>query len=122
MRHLTKLFLGILPLFLCAPAARAAAEDVSKCFVVHEMSKSEDVRYLVDAVSHCAHEYDAVYVAVTFLDGTGRNLGEGVWPVYWLRPGRREFHEFSVPRHAFGFERVVLRRITTDYAEALALR
>lgn len=100
-----------------APAVHA--EDVSKCFIVHGMSKNDDVRYLVDAVSRCAQEYDAVYVMVSFLDGAGRFLGNGVWPVYWCRPGRREFHEFSVPRTATGYERVVLRRITTDFREAL---
>lgn len=100
-----------------APAARA--EDVSKCFIVHEMSKNDDVRYLVDAVSRCAQEYDAVYVMVSFFDGAGRYLSDGVWPVYWCRPGRREYHEFSVPRGAAGYQRVVLRRITTDFTETM---
>ena len=115
------LILRVIPVLLLslAVAPAAHAEDVAKCFVVHEMSKNDDVRYLVDAVSRCAQEYDAVYVMVSFLDGSGRYLGDGVWPVYWCRPGRREYHEFSVPRHALGYSRVVLRRITTDFNETM---
>jgi|SRR5579864_2517071 len=112
--------LTILPLFLFAPAhASAAHEDVSHCFVVHEMVKSEDERYFVDAVSHCAHEYDAVYVMVSFLDSKGDRLDDGVWAIYWVRPGRREIHEFGIPSAAAGFNRVVLRKITADSQEAL---
>ncbi len=125
MKRFTKLLLGLCPsvalLLALAPAAYSStnSEDVSKCFVVHEMSKNDDLRYLVDAVSRSSREYEAVYVMVSFLDGAGRYLGDGVWPIYWCRPGRREYHEFSVPRAALGYERVILRRITTDFREAM---
>jgi hypothetical protein len=117
MSHLVRFCVFCLLLVALAPEARS--EDISQCFVVREMAKSEDIRYLVDAVSHCSREYDAVYVMVSFLDSDGRDMGDGLWAIYWCRPGRREFHEFAVPRRAQGFKRVVLKRITTDFTEAL---
>ena len=127
MKHLPKLLLFVcllassVALILPKPAVASETrlENVSQCFSVREMSKSEDVRYFVDATSHCSREYDAVYVQVSFLDGAGQRMDDGVWAIYWCRPGRREIHEFGVPKSAVGFERVVLRRITTDFSEAL---
>ncbi len=127
MNRLPKLLLSVCLLassvtFILPKQARASEtrlENVSQCFNVRQMTKSEDVRYFVDATSHCSREYDAVYVQVSFLDGAGKHLDDGVWAIYWCRPGRREMHEFGVPKGAAGFERVVLRRITTDFAEAL---
>ena len=109
---------SLLPLLLFA-SAHAHAEDVSQCFVVHEMVKSEDLRYFVDAVSRCSREYDAVYVMVSFLDAKGGHLDDGVWAIYWCRPGRREVHEFGIPARAAGFHSVVLRKITANSVEAL---
>ena len=83
------------------------------------MVKSEDQRYFVDATSRCSREYDAVYVMVSFLDSKGSRLDDGVWAIYWCRPGRREIHEFGIPTRATGFHRVVLRKITVDSTEAL---
>ncbi len=108
----------LLPLFLFA-TPQAQTEDVSHCFVVRQMVKSDELRYYVDAVSKCSREYDAVYVLVTFLDGKGNRLDDGVWAIYWCRPGRREIQEFGIPTKAIGFERVVLRKITLDSEEAL---
>jgi len=100
-------------------AISVRAEDLGKCFHVREMVKTEDIRYLVDAVSECSHEYDAVYVMVSFLDKRGNHLDDGVWAIYWCRPGRREVHEFAIPAGAAGFDRVVLTKITGDPSEAL---
>jgi hypothetical protein len=115
LKHL-RLIVSLLPLLLL-PALRA--ENVGQCFHVREMVKTEEIRYLVDAVSHCSHEYEAVYVLVSFLDHAGKHLDDGVWAIYWCRPGRREIHEFAIPAGALGFARVVLTRITADAAEAL---
>lgn len=114
MKHLAKLVL-VLAVFL--PALRA--ENVSRCFAVHEMVKTEPARYLVRAVSECARTYDAVYVMVSFLDEKGKQLDNGVWAIYWCRPGRSEIHEFGIPKAARGFTRVVLNKITTDFNEVL---
>jgi hypothetical protein len=84
------------------------------------MVKTEEIRYLVDAVSECSREYDAVYVMVAFLDKNGKRLDNGVWAIYWCRPGRREIHEFAIPSGAQRFESVVLTKITNDAGEALA--
>jgi len=111
--------LKYLLLVIAMAAARAKAEDVSQCFAVRSMVKSEDGRYLVDAVSRCSREYEAVYVMVSFFDHRGRHLDNGVWAIYWCRPGRREIHEFQIPPGADGFTHVVTRRITTDSTIAL---
>src|SRR5262249_18324910 len=58
-------------------------------------------------------------VMVKFLDHAGKSLDDGVWAIYWCRPGRREIHEFAIPAGALGFERVVLTRVTTNAREAL---
>lgn len=108
----------LLPLLLFA-TPRAQTEDVSHCFVIRQMVKSEEARYYVDAVSKCSREYDAVYVLVSFLDGEGKRLADGVWAIYWCRPGRREIQEFGIPPKAMGFKRVVLRKITLNSEEAL---
>jgi hypothetical protein len=111
--------------FAPAPAGHVVShtvnngEDVATCFVVHDMYKSEELRYFVDATSRCSREYDAVYVMVSFLDAKGARLDDGVWAIYWCRPGRHEVHEFGIPAKANGFHRVVLRKITTDSEIAL---
>jgi hypothetical protein len=115
MNLLTSLF----ALFFFAPAPAVHAEDVSHCFVVRDMYKSEELRYYVDATSKCSREYDAVYVMVSFLDAKGAHMDDGVWAIYWCRPGRHEVHEFGIPARALGFNRVVLRKITTDSEIAL---
>lgn len=112
-------FLSLVPFLMFATGHHPAHEDVAHCFVVHEMVRSEDERYFVDAVSRCSHVYDAVYVMVEFLDAKGRRLDDGVWAIYWCRPGRREVHEFGVSKRAEGFYRVVLKKITVDSTEAL---
>jgi hypothetical protein len=89
-----RLILLLLP-FLPLPAL--AAENVGQCFHVRQMVKTEEIRYLVDAVSQCSREYEAVYVMVKFLDHAGKSLDDGVWAIYWCRPGRREIHEFAYP-------------------------
>lgn len=113
------LLASVFALFLYAPAPVAHAEDVSHCFVVRDMYKSEEFRYYVDATSRCSREYEAVYVMVSFLDAKGAHMDDGVWAIYWCRPGRHEVHEFGIPSKANGFNRVVLRKITVDSVEAL---
>ena len=111
--------LCFLPLLVIACSITARAENVAQCFAVREIVKTEEIRYMVDAVSRCSKVYDAVYVMVSFFDSHGKHLDDGVWATYWCRPGRREIHEFAIPGNALGFERVVIRKITTDSREAL---
>jgi hypothetical protein len=116
MKHLGKLLPLLLLVFSATPAR---SENLSQCLNIREMVKSTEFRYYVDAVSRCAHEYETVYVMVSFLDNAGKRMDDGVWAVYGLRPGRAEVHEFAVPKAAQGFARVVLRKITTDVMEAI---
>ncbi len=108
-----------LSLTLLACASNLRAEDVAQCFTVREMVKTEDQRYLVNAISRCSREYDAVYVMVSFWAKDGSHMDNGVWAIYWCRPGRREIHEFQIPRGAAGFTKVTVRKITTDSEVAL---
>jgi len=116
MKHLSKLLPLLLFVFSATPAR---SENLSQCFDIREMVKSTEFRYYVDSVSHCAHEYETVYVMVSFLDSKGKHMDNGVWAIYGLRPGRPEVHEFAVPLAAQGFASVVLRKITTDVMEAI---
>lgn len=103
-------------------AVPAFAEDVARCFQIREMAKTEAGRYGVHAVSRCSKTYDAVYVMVSFQDAKGKHMDDGVWAIYWCRPGRVEIHEFAVPRSAYGFHKVVLRGITLDAEQGLGLK
>ncbi len=116
---LVRVLRSCLPLALLACASSARAEDVAQCFTVREMVKTEDYRYLVNAISRCSREYNAVYVMVSFWDKDGKHMDNGVWAIYWCRPGRREIHEFQIPRGAAGFAKVTVRKITTDSEVAL---
>lgn len=110
-------YLGLLLL-----AVPVFAEDVAHCFEIREMQKTEPGRYGVHAVSNCARTYDAVYVMVSFFDAKGKHMDDGVWAIYWCRPGRTEIHEFAVPRAAYGFHRMSLRGITIDAEKGLGVR
>ena len=103
-----------------APALAVHAKDVSHCFVVNEMVKSEEYRYFVDAVSKCSREYDAVYVMV-FVPGCKGRLSRQRRLGYLLVPARSPGNSRSLEsrREPQGFDRVVLRKVTVDSMEAL---
>jgi len=119
-----KRLVGFLLLLLCAFASsvKLSAADkphVSDCFTVHALVKTDADHYWADWTNHCPYTIDAVYVMVTFMDKARKIIGDGVWPMYFVEPGRHRVTRFSVPAVASAYEYVNVRRITTDAALAL---
>jgi hypothetical protein len=111
-------------LFLCLAtcvAAASAAElpKASQCFKVHRLLKLDSTHYWADWSNNCPFIIDSVYVEVGFLDRSHKQLGEGVWPMYFILPGVHRVTRFSVPVGVSTYETVRVSRITTDAAEAL---
>ena len=119
---------------LCSLAAVAVAGDRARpedCFKVRSMVKADrtadavdgdEGRYQVVATNACGFTLDAIYVLVRFTDRRERVLSGGLWILYAMPPGQTWVKKFSVPLQAAGFERVVLRKITTNAEEALHTR
>ena len=93
---------------------------ISQCFKVHWLLKTDDTHYWADWVSECPYEIEAVYVMVGFSDPKHNELGNGVWPMYFVRPGAHQVTRFSVPVGVDGFEAIVVHHITTDSTEAFS--
>lgn len=91
---------------------------VSQCFKVVRLLKSDAAHYWADWANTCPYTIDAVYVMVGFLDGGHNEMGNGVWPMYFVQPGVHRVTRFSAPLE--GFETVRVHRITSDSAVALA--
>jgi hypothetical protein len=105
--------------FSCAVLSAAAPPKVSQCFKVHRLLKLDSTHYWADWTNTCPYTIDSVYVEVGFLDHTRKQLGEGVWPMYFVLPGVHRVTRFSVPVGVDTYETVRVSRITTDAAEAL---
>jgi hypothetical protein len=109
-------------LFLCSGFAAAAdlpKVQVPDCFKVHRLLKTDDAHYWADWTNTCPYTIDAVYVMVHFFDHSLKQLGDGVWPMYFVRPGVHRVTRFSIPAEAAGFEFIRVKEITTNWAKAL---
>ncbi len=100
-----------------AEVSTAPGLEISKCFVVHRLLKTDATHYWADWSNTCPYTIDAVYVMVGFLDGNRREMGNGVWPMYFVTPGAHRVTRFSAP--VADFETVHVHRITTDSVVAL---
>jgi hypothetical protein len=124
MRHLLTALL-VSSAFMCRAVAPAADDtaapgnraDVSKCFKVLRLLKTDSTHYWADWINTCPYTIDAVYVMVGFLDRGSREMGNGVWPMYFVTPGAHRVTRFSAP--VADFETVHVHTITTDSAAAL---
>jgi len=107
-------------LFLFTGVVSAAPPPkTAQCFKVHRLLRLDSTHYWADWTNSCPFTIDRVYVEVGFLDHSHTQLGEGVWPMYFVLPGVHRVTRFSVPVGVAGYETVRVRRITTDSAEAL---
>jgi hypothetical protein len=107
-------------LFLyCATMSAAELPKVPQCFKVHRLLRLDSTHYWADWSNNCPFIIDSVYVEVGFLDRSKKQLGEGVWPMYFILPGVHRVTRFSVPVGVSTYETVRVSRITTDAAEAL---
>lgn len=100
-------------------AAAQKGPSVTECFKVHRLLKTDETHYWADWTNTCPYTIDSVYVMVGFVDGFRKYLGDGVWPMYFILPGMHRVTRFSVPKGVDGFENILVRRITTNSAEAL---
>jgi hypothetical protein len=98
------------------PAASGKAL-VSQCFKVRKLLKTDSTHYWADWSNTCPYTIEAVYVMVGFLDGGRQEMGTGVWPMYFVRPGAHRVTRFSAP--VADFETVHVHQITTDSVLAL---
>jgi hypothetical protein len=108
--------------FACAadtPADTPADTAIPKCFKVRRLLKTDDTHYWADWKNTCPFTIDQVYVMVRFQDRSRKTLDNGVWPMYFILPGVHRVTRFSIPAGAVGFEFIRVRRITTDFLEAL---
>lgn len=115
-------------LLVCCASAQAAHKaahktvqrekaPVSQCFKVRRLLKTDSTHYWAEWSNTCPYTIDAVYVMVGFLDRSEREMGNGVWPMYFVRPGQHRVTRFSAP--VADFETVRVHHITSDSSEAL---
>ncbi len=102
-----------------ASAAGKPKVQVQDCFKVQRLLKTDEAHYWADWTNTCPYTIDAVYVMVHFFDQSLKQLGDGVWPMYFVRPGMHRVTRFSIPKEAAGFEFIRVRQITTDWVLAL---
>jgi hypothetical protein len=118
MKHLLTALLVV-----CASAqaahktAHREKSPVSQCFKVRRLLKTDSTHYWADWSNTCPYTIDAVYVTVGFLDRSQREMGSGVWPMYFVTPGQHRVTRFSAP--VADFETVRVHAITTDSVAAL---
>ena len=114
-----RLLLLLLLLPIMGGLACAENPTVTNCFKVNALIKMDEDHYWADWTNACPFIIDSVYVEVGFLDHSHKQLGEGVWPMYFVLPGVHRVTRFSVPVGVSAYETVRVSRITTDSAEAL---
>ncbi len=93
--------------------------DAGRCFKVHRLLRADEAHYWADWTNACPFTIDAVYVLVGFADQSRKELGNGVWPMYFIQPGVHRVTRFSAPAEVVNFATVHVHRITTDSADAL---
>jgi hypothetical protein len=108
-------------LFLLFAAAAYAGDKptVSKCFKIHSLTRTDGEHYWADWTNACPYTIDSVYVMIAFWDKFHQRLGDGVWGLHFITQGAHRVTRFSAPNGVGGFEFVDIRKITTDFTEAL---
>jgi len=110
----------LLGLYLCGTAAFAADQPkLADCFKVNRLLKIDATFYWADWTNTCPYTVETVYVMVTFLDGSSRELGSGVWPMYFIEPGVRRVTRFTAPVGVSTYQTLRVSKITADSAVAL---
>jgi len=99
----------------------AAEPKVADCFKVNALLKMDGDHYWADWKNACPYTIDSVYVAVEFADRMGRSVGNGLWALHLVGPGLSRVIRLSSPPTSATFERISVRKITTDLEAALGL-
>ena len=111
----------LLLLVLLGGSAFGAEPKVSDCFKVNALLKMDGDHYWADWKNACPYTIDSVYVAVEFADRMGRSVGNGLWALHLVGPGLARVIRLSTPPTSAAFERISVRKITTDLEQALGL-
>jgi hypothetical protein len=108
-------------LFLWLAAAVTASEKpaITQCFKVHSLTRADEEHYWASWTNTCPYTIDSVYVMIGFRDKSRKWLGDGVWGLHFITQGAHRVTRFSVPRGVDGFESLDIRKVTTDFTEAL---
>src|SRR6185437_4300614 len=113
------LFALMFVMLTAVSVSSAERPQVSQCFKVNALLKQDAIHYWADWTNACHYTIDSVYVMVGFSNRSEKRLEDGVWPMYFVRPGDHRVTRFTIPAGAAGFESVRVRKITTDSDEAL---
>jgi len=107
--------------FLVLAVASLAGDkpSVSQCFKVHSLTRTDSDHYWADWTNACPYTIDSVYVMIGFWDKFHQRLGDGVWGLHFITQGAHRVTRFSTPTGVGGFEFVDIRKVTTDFTEAL---
>ena len=97
----------------------AADAKVAECFKVNALLKMDSDHYWADWKNSCGYTIDSVYVAVEFADRLGQHVGNGLWALHFVTPGIARVIRLSTPPTSASFEKIVVRKITTDLEQAL---
>jgi hypothetical protein len=110
----------LLGLYLFGAIASAADQPkVQECFKVNRLLKIDATFYWADWTNACPFTVDTVYVMVTFVDSANRELGAGVWPMYFIEPGVHRVTRFTAPVGVTAYQTLRVTKITTDSSVAL---
>jgi hypothetical protein len=111
--------LGFLLLWLAAASLAGEPPAVHQCFKVNSLTRADGEHYWADWTNACPYTIDSVYVMIGFRDKSHKWLGDGVWGLHFITQGAHRVTRFSVPLGVDGFESVDIRKVTTDFTEAL---
>ncbi len=112
----------LLLLALLLPGMGFAADPkVADCFKVKALLKMDGDHYWADWKNSCPYTIDSVYVAVEFADRRGESVGNGLWGLHMVSPGSARVIRLSSPPTSGIFERISVRKITTDLEQALGI-
>jgi hypothetical protein len=99
--------------------AIAADPNVATCFKVNALLKMDGDHYWADWKNSCPYTIDSVYIAVEFADRGGKKVGNGLWALHLVGPGLSRVIRLSTPLMDGEFQRIRVRKITTDLETAL---
>jgi hypothetical protein len=110
----------LLGLYLCGAVAFGAEQPkVQDCFKVNRLLKIDATFYWADWSNACPFTVETVYVMVTFVDAANKELGSGVWPMYFIEPGVHRVTRFTAPVGVSAYQTLRVSKITTDSSVAL---
>lgn len=100
--------------------AAVAQPRIAECFKVYNLIKMDADHYWADWANACPYTIDSVYVMVQFSGRSSARLGNGVWALHFVLPGAHQVTRWTTPLSVPDFDFIQVRKITTDWLEALS--